>query len=262
MYKYIISIIFIYLLFGSILFIFQRKIIFNTSGKPKKPKYYGLFTIEEVRIPTKDGFDLLAWYSKPINNNPTMIYFHGNSFDIGERSHRIEKYIENGWGILLLAWRGYSGNKGKPTEFNLYHDAESSFKWIEQNTPTMKNNIIIYGESLGAGVAVEMATRYTFKSIVLEAPFTSIFDLALKRYKLFPFKFLVLDKFDNISKINKIFSPVMIISGKNDEIVPHSHSLRLFSKANQPKQSVFIDEAMHNNLYEFCIDKHVINFNS
>jgi len=260
--KYIISIVFIYLFFGLILFTFQRKIIFNTSEKPKKPKYYGLSNTEEIYIPTKDGFYLLAWYSEPKNNNPTLIYFHGNSFDIGERSHRIEKYIKNGWGVLLLAWRGYSGNKGKPTEFNLYIDAESSLNWLEQNTSTIKNNIVLYGESLGTGVALEMATRYVFKSVILEAPFTSIFDLALKRYKLFPFKFLVLDKFDNISKINKILSPLMIISGKKDEVVPHYHSLKLFFKANHPKKSVFIDEAMHNNLYDFNIHKHVINFNS
>ena len=104
--KYIISIVFIYLFFGLILFTLQRKIIFNTSGKPKKPKYYGLSNTQEIYIPTKDGFYLLAWYSEPKNNNPTLIYFHGNSFDIGERGYRIEKYIKNGWGVLLLAWRG------------------------------------------------------------------------------------------------------------------------------------------------------------
>ena len=107
-----------------------------------------------------------------------------------------------------------------------------------------------------------MATRYSFKSVVLEAPFTSISDMAQKRYKIYPTKFLVLDKFDNLSKINKITSPLLIISGKRDEVVPHSHSLRLFLKANLPKESVFIDEAMHNNLYDFNIHKNVISFNS
>ena len=107
-----------------------------------------------------------------------------------------------------------------------------------------------------------MGTRYQFKSIVLEAPFTSIADLAQKRYKIYPTKFLILDKFDNLSKINKILSPLLIISGKRDEVVPHAHSLKLFLKAKRPKESVFIDEAMHNNLYEFNIEKNVINFNS
>ena len=92
--------------------------------------------------------------------------------------------------------------------------------------------------------------------------FTSISDIALKKYRIFPVKKLVLDKFDNYSKIDNILSPILIISGKKDEVVPHSHSKRLFLKANNPKKNLFIDEAMHNNLYDFDIDKEVISFNS
>ena len=259
---YIISIILVYLFFGLLLFLFQRKIVFNVSGRPKKPKDYGLDLVKEIKIYTKDDIALLSWFSKPLLNKPILIYFHGNSFDIGERAYRIKKYINVGWGVLLVSWRGYSGNKGNPTEKNLYIDAKAAIEWILKNTATKTNNIILYGESLGTGVALEMATLQSFKSIILEAPFTSIYDLALKRYKIYPFKFLILDKFDNISKIDKIFSPILIISGKNDEVVPHNHSIKLFNRANEPKDSLFIDEALHNNLYEFNIDKKIINFNS
>lgn len=262
MLNYIISLILIYLFFGFFLFIFQRKIVFNVSGRPKKPKDYGLDLVKEIKIYTKDDIALLSWFSKPLLNKPILIYFHGNSFDIGERAYRIKKYINVGWGVLLVSWRGYSGNKGNPTEKNLYIDAKAAIEWILKNTATKTNNIILYGESLGTGVALEMATLQSFKSIILEAPFTSIYDLALKRYKIYPFKFLILDKFDNISKIDKIFSPILIISGKNDEVVPHNHSIKLFNRANEPKDSLFIDEALHNNLYEFNIDKKIINFNS
>lgn len=118
MIKYIISAFFIYLVFGLIIFLFQRKILFNISGKPNKPEDYELSNIKELKIKTSDGVDLLAWYSKPNINQPMLVYFHGNSFDIGERAYRIKRYINNGWGVLLLAWRGYSGNLGKPTERN------------------------------------------------------------------------------------------------------------------------------------------------
>ena len=262
MIKYIISAIIIYILIGLILFLFQRKIIFNTSGRPKKTEDYELKNIKEHRIQTSDGIDLLAWYSKPRQNQPLLVYFHGNSFDIGERAYRIKKYINKGWGVLLLAWRGYSGNLGKPTEKNLYIDGESTIKWIIDKLNFDYGNLIIYGESLGCAVAVELGTRYKFKSIILEAPFTSIPDIARKRYRIYPVKYFVLDKFDNYSKIDKILSPVLIISGKKDEVVPHSHSNKLFLKANNPKKNLFIDEAMHNNLYDFNIDKEVIEFNS
>ena len=261
MIMYIISISSIYIFFGLLLFFFQRKIVFNVSGAPHKPSYYDLKNVEECKILTSDGIELLSWFSKPKLNHPTLIYFHGNSFDIGERAYRIKRYIDSGWGVLLISWRGFSGNKGKPTEKNLYIDGESALNWLEQKANIYKDNIILYGESLGAAVAVEMATRNKFKSLILEAPFTSIYDISIKRYKLYPFNFLILDKFDNLSKIDKILCPVLILSGKKDEVVPHNHSIKLLNKAKKQKHSLFIDEAMHNNLYDFNIEKTVINFN-
>ena len=214
MIKYIISALTIYFLYGLILFIFQRKILFNRTGIPKKPRDYELNNIKELKIKTFDGVNLLAWYSKPKLNQPLLVYFHGNSFDIGERSHKIKRYIDIGWGVLLLAWRGYSGNKGRPSEKNLYIDGESTIKWVNENLNYDYKDLIIYGESLGSGVAVELGMRYKFKSIILEAPFTSITEVAKKRYIIYPVKNLLLDKFDNYSKINKILSPILIISGK------------------------------------------------
>ena len=262
MFKYIISMVIIYVFFGLSLYILQRKIVFNVSGIPKKPHEYGLVNIQELQIETEDGVSLLCWYSKAKSkNDPTLVYFHGNSFDIGERAYRIERYINNGWGVLLVSWRGFSGNKGKPTETNLYLDAESIMNWIDNQKLIKNTDIVLYGESLGTGVVIEMATRYVFKSIILEAPFTSIVDIAQKKYKIYPAKFLVLDKFDNLSKIKKVTSPILIISGKKDEIIPHIHSIKLYNEANEPKDSLFIDEAMHNNLYDFDIEKKVIEFN-
>jgi len=162
---------------------------------------------------------------------------------------------------LLISWRGFGGNKGKPTEKNLYKDAEAVLNWIKTNTEFNLDQTIIYGESLGSGVAVELGTRYEFLSVVLEAPFTSIEDIASKRYRVFPTKYLVKDKFDNYSKIDHLKSPLLIISGKKDEIVPHEHSIALFNKAKVKKKSVFIDEAIHNNLYDFGIEKEVMDFN-
>ena len=105
-----------------------------------------------------------------------------------------------------------------------------------------------------------MNLKYNFLSTILEAPFTSIADVANYRFKIYPTKLFVKDKFDNLKKIDKIKSPVLIISGKNDEVIPHFHSKLLLEKANYPKKSLFIDEALHNNLYNFGIEKTVINF--
>jgi len=259
---YIFSGIFLYLIIGLCLFVTQRRMIFNKSGKPKRPEEYGLNEIKEVFIETLDNLTLLAWYQKPKKNNPILMYFHGNSFDIGERASRIEKYINKGWGVLLLSWRGYSGNIGKPTEKNLYIDGQAAIEWIKINTNLHNSNIILYGESLGCGVAVELGLKDKFKSIILEAPFTSIADIGQKKYPIYPVRYLTLDKFDNLSKIEKILSPLLIVHGKKDEVIPYEHSIKLFKKALNPKKHVCVDEAMHNNLYDFDIDKEVINFNS
>jgi len=258
--NYIFLLIFLYLFFGLLLYVFQRKILFNKSSKPKSPEYYSLNNVREIHIKTLDNITLLAWFYEGERDKPIIVYFHGNSFDIGERAYRIKRYIDAGFSTLLVAWRGYSGNEGNPNESNLYLDGESSIHWILNNTKFKTEDIINYGESLGTGVAVELNLKYKFLCTVLEAPFTSIPDLAFKRYKIYPTKILVKDKFDNLSKIERLKSPILIISGKNDEVIPHSQSILLFAKSKKPKKALFVDEAMHNNLYDFGIEKTVINF--
>ena len=162
----------------------------------------------------------------------------------------------------MVAWRGFSGNKGSPTEKNLYVDGRASIDWVKKNTNFKNSDIILYGESLGCAVAVELGMHEKFKSIILEAPFTSMGDIGQQKYPIYPVKYLTLDKFDNLSKIERMLSPLLIIHGKNDEVIPYIHSLKLFQKAKEPKKHVCIDEAMHNNLYDYNIDKEVINFNS
>ena len=258
--NYIFFLVFLYIFFGFLLYLFQRRIIFNKSGKPQAPQYYNLDKTKEILIKTADKISLLAWFYEGEKNMPILVYFHGNSFDIGERAYRIKRYNDAGFSTLMVSWRGFSGNEGNPTENNLYLDGQATIDWTLKNTHFKIQDIINYGESLGSGVAVELNLKYNFLCTVLEAPFTSIADVATKRYKIYPTKYLVKDKFDNLSKIDKIKSPLLVISGMRDEVVPHKHSKLLFDKASITKKSLFIDEAMHNNLYDFGIEKTVINF--
>ena len=102
MFIYIFSGIFLYLIIGLVLFVIQRSVTFNKSGRSLWPEEYGLRTIKEVFIKTPDKLTLLAWFHKPKDKNPVLIYFHGKSYDIGERAYRIERYINKGWGYLCL----------------------------------------------------------------------------------------------------------------------------------------------------------------
>ena len=130
--------------------------------------------------------------------------FHGNSFDIGERAYRIKRYNDAGFSTLLVSWRGFSGNKGNPTEEGLYKDARSAVEWLKSNG-VYEKDIIIYGESLGTGIATEIAQNSNFAGLVLETPFTSMIDAGKDKYPFLPVKLLLKDKYET-EKINKNFS--------------------------------------------------------
>ena len=260
MIKFIAIVLFLYFFIGLILYFAQRKLTFNTSGKPNNPQSYGLNGVVERYIKVSDDVSLLNWLSMPKNNKPIIIYFHGNSFDIGERAYRIKNYIDRGYGVLLNSYRGFSGNAGNPAENLLYSDSQKVVEWLKKKLSINEGNIILYGESLGTGVVVELAQKKLYKSVILEAPFTSVSDVAQKMYPIYPVKYLTWDKFDNLSKINNLISPLLVIHGKKDEVVPFKMGKKIFDKYNNKKHNVFIDEAMHNNLYEYGIANNIIEF--
>ena len=153
---YIFFLIFLYIFFGFLLYSFQRRIIFNKCNKPQPPEKYGLERINEVHIETEDNISLLAWFFKGQSDKPILIYFHGNSFDIGERAYRIKRYNDAGFSTLIVGWRGYSGNLGIPTEKNLYLDGKATIEWILKNTKFNTEDIINYGESLGVSKIITL----------------------------------------------------------------------------------------------------------
>jgi fermentation-respiration switch protein FrsA (DUF1100 family) len=140
--------------------------------------------------------------------------------------------------FLIIAWRGFSGNSGKPTEKGLYNDAKSALIWLKKLGLTEKD-IVIYGESLGTGVATEIAQNSNFAGLVLETPFTSMIDAAKNFYPYIPVSLLLKDKYDNQNKIKNINIPVLVMHGEVDQIVPFWMGKRIFEIANEPKYSYF-----------------------
>ena len=132
------------------------------------------------------------------------------------------------------AWRGFSGNKGKPNEIGLYEDAKAAIEWLGTKGVKEKN-IILYGESLGTGVAVEVAQNKNYAGVILESPFTSMTNVGKKHYPFFPVSFLLKDKFETYKKIANVSSPILIIHGKVDKIVPHVMGEEIYKLANKPK---------------------------
>ncbi len=236
---FLVSLVFlVYLLVTLGLYIFQRNLLYH----PAENNYSGdklTVNIEKVKITTDDNINLLAWYHrKDIKNYKTILYLHGNAGALENRIHKINHFNDMNSNFLLLAWRGFNGNAGKPTEQGLYQDARSAVKWLI-NQGAREENIIIYGESLGTGVATEIAQNQNFAGIILESPFTSMVAAGKSKYPIFPIKLLLKDKYENDKKIKNIMSPLLVMHGEVDKIVPFWMGEKIFQLANEPKYSYF-----------------------
>ena len=244
------SIVFAYFVVVVFIYFYQRNLLYH----PSENNYQNdeiKFEYEEINIEVENEIKLKSWLiNKDLKKLKTLLIFHGNAGDLSNRIYKLNELNKLEINILLISWRGFSGNKGSPTEKNLYKDAEAAIKWLNKKNVN-NNQIILYGESLGTGIAVEMAKKNDFNSIILESPFTSIENSAKIYYPYLPVKYLLKDRYDTISKIKMVESPIMIMHGEKDDVVPFSMGKELFEKANSPKQSYFTPD-----------DDHMMEFNS
>ena len=228
----------VYLIITFILYYSQRSLLYH----PSENNYSGdklNVPIDKVKIKTDDNIELLAWYNnKDINNYKTILFLHGNAGTLENRIYKINHFKNIEVNFLILAWRGFSGNKGKPTENGLYRDAKSAVEWLA-NKGIKEENIIIYGESLGTGVATEIAQNKNFAGIILESPFTSMVAAAKSKYPIFPVGLLLKDKYESDKKIKNVKSPILIMHGEVDSIVPFWMGKKIYELANEPKYFYF-----------------------
>ena len=225
-------------------YIFQRSLLYH----PMENNYSNdqiKVSIEKVEIKTNDGIILTSWYhNKDLKNYKTILFLHGNAGSLENRIHKINHFRDMNVNFLITAWRGFSGNAGKPTEKGLYEDAESAVRWLFSKG-VKEEDIIIYGESLGTGVAVEIAQNKNFAGIVLEAPFTSMIEAGKDKYPFLPVKWLLKDKYESDKKIKNINTPILIMHGKVDNIVPFKMGRKLYELANKPKYFYFSEYDNH-----------------
>ena len=225
-------------------YLFQRNLLYH----PTENNYFGdqlTVSIDKVKIKTQDNIELTAWYhSKNLNDYKTILFLHGNAGSLENRIHKINHFKDMNVNFLLVSWRGFSGNKGKPTEKGLYLDAKGAVAWLKSKG-IRENNIIIYGESLGTGVATEIAQNKNFGGIILESPFTSMIAAGKDKYPYLPVRLLLKDKYESDKKIKNINSPILIMHGKVDNIVPFHMGKKMYELANEPKYSYFSEYDDH-----------------
>ena len=242
------------------LLVLQRSVMYvPDTSYISPPDSYGL---KEIQTITKDDKKLISWYTLAKKGKPVIVMFHGNAGNISNRIDKMLFFTRKGYGFFLLEYRGYGPNTGRPSEEGLYHDARSALNGLKKVEGIKEENIIIYGESIGTGVASQMSIEFPkVKAIILEAPFTNMTDLIGDIYPwLWPFKSMVWDKFDNIKKVKGFKSPTLIIHGTNDRVIPIKHAKKLHEALLGNKKLIEVNGAGHNNLAAFGTLENIQSF--
>jgi uncharacterized protein len=216
-------------------------------------------SVQVAKVTTEDGLQLEGWYIPAKPGMPTFIYFHGNASHYGGRLPKVIDYIGQGYGVLLAGYRGYGGNPGSPGEQGFYKDARAYMKFLQDNNVPLEKTII-YGESIGTGVAVQVATEYKAAALILEAPFSSTVDVAQSIYFFVPVRYLMTDQYRSAEKIKNVQSPILIIHGEQDSTIPIRFGRRLAEAASKPPVFIAVEKAGHNDLYDHGTARHVLDF--
>jgi len=259
----------LYVVFGSALavyavlvgglYAFQRQLLYFPDRTRPELGDLAALGVREVMLTTADGLSLLSWYLPPREGRPVIVYFHGNGGHIGYRVERLRRFAHNGFGVLMLEYRGYGGNPGAPTEDGLYADAAAALDFLEHQG-VAPNRLVLYGESLGSGVAVYLASQREIGALILEAPFTSAAEVAQYHYSFVPASVLLRDRFDSISRIGYVKAPILLLHGERDRVVPIRFGRALFDAAPEPKKFWFAPEAGHEDLARFGALEAVVTF--
>jgi uncharacterized protein len=223
----------------------QRRLLYFPVKDRVSPAAQGLSGVAEVVIATPDGTRLIAWWRPPQPGKAVVLYFHGNGGSIAGRAGRVRLLEEAGVGSLLLSYRGYGGSTGSPSETALVADGILVRDWLEREKGIAPAQIVVTGESLGTGVAVQVAAARRSGGVLLESPYTSLTEVAAGRYWWVPVHTLMSDRFASIEHIRRIQAPLLIVHGTLDAVVPFAMGERLLAAAAEPKRLLRLEGAGH-----------------
>jgi fermentation-respiration switch protein FrsA (DUF1100 family) len=229
----------------ALLYVTQRAIQYFPERFRTTPAAAGLPQAQEVMLDTADGERVIVWHVPPRGNKPVVLYFHGNGGSLRMRVDRFRDLTADGSGLVALSYRGYGGSSGAPTEAGLAADALAAYAFTTARYPA--EHIMLWGESLGSGVAVALAAEMPVGWLILQSPFTSAADVGAQRYWFVPVRLLMKDQFHSDLRIGKVTAPVLVLHGERDDVVPIALAERLYSLINAPKRFVRFAHIGHND---------------
>jgi len=244
----------VYLALVAVMYFAQRSLMYFPEARRTAPAQAGLPEAEEVVLNTADGERVIVWHIPPRGDQPVVLYFHGNGGALRYRVDRYRALTQDGTGLVLLSYRGYGGSSGRPSESGLIEDARAAYAFAAERYP----RLVVWGESLGSGVAVaiaaEKAAERKVARVVLEAPFASAVSVAASVYPFVPVRFLMKDQFRSDLRIHNVTAPVLIVHGDRDAVIPIESGERLYSLIEGPKRFLRVPGAGHEDLGPHAIE--------
>jgi fermentation-respiration switch protein FrsA (DUF1100 family) len=227
----------------------QRRLIYFPSRGPVPSAAALLPGGRDIVLDTEDGKRLGAWYLPAAGGRrgPGVVVFNGNGGDRSGRALLAAGLARQGLSVLLFDYRGYGGNPGSPSEKGLAADARAAQAWLAKQPEVDPDRIVYFGESLGAAVAIGLSMERTPAALVLRSPFTSLADVAKVHYPWLPVGRLLIDRYPSIDRIGSLSTPVMVIAGDRDDIVPESLSKKLYEAAPDTKRYLLVPGTGHND---------------
>jgi fermentation-respiration switch protein FrsA (DUF1100 family) len=220
--------------------------------------------VEDVWLTTADGVRIHGWWLPATNPAPlTVLFFHGNAGNISHRTEKLQIFRNLGANVLIIDYRGYGRSAGKPDEAGTYADARAAYDHLTKTLLVRRSlgedgnreprTVVVYGESLGSAVAVDLATKVPVGGVIIEEGFTSIGDVGQKMFPFLPVRWFVRNKYDSLAKINRINAPLLMFHSRQDEIFAWRHAERLLAAAREPKRLVEL-RGDHNNAFLVSAD--------
>ena len=201
------------------------------------PQQLGL-RYDDVTLVTKDNVRINGWFIPAVTSKGVILFFHGNAGNISHRFEKIGVFHDLGMDVFIIDYRGYGRSEGQPNEPGTYRDADAAYEYLTRQRGTAPSQIVVYGESLGSAVAIDLASRLPAGGLVIEEAFTSIVDVGRKMFPYLPVRLMVRNKYDSLAKIGRIHTPLLIFHSRDDEFFPMRHAERLLAAAPEPKQLV------------------------
>ena len=235
-----------YLALVALLYVAQRSLMYFPETLRTAPTAAAFPAAEEIVLDTADGERVILWHLPPRGDRNVVLYFHGNGGALHYRAERFRALTADGSGLVALSYRGYGGSTGSPTEAGLLNDAAAAYAFAAARYEPAR--IVVWGESLGGGVAVALAAEHPVGRLVLEAPFTSTADIGAAVYPFVPVGLLMKDQFRSDLRIEKVTAPVLVLHGERDTVVPIAFGERLYAMIKSPKRFVRFRDGGHENL--------------